>query len=252
MKKLVTVKSVTLNAGSPKVTVPLVAETSEALKKALAEIRDLSCDFVEFRVDFLKQAGDADYVMAELANVRNALPYKPLLFTFRRAEEGGSFPCSDEYYFELLNRAIDSGMADLIDIELFAGEEKVKETVAHAKEKGVLAILCNHDFEKTPPKEEIVGRLRQMEEWGGDICKIAVMPQTPADVLTLLDATQTVYQTARQPIVTMSMGEMGIISRLAGEHFGSAMTFGAARKVSAPGQIGANDLRYILNVLAKH
>ena len=47
----------------------------------------------------------------------------------------------------------------------------------------------------------------------------------------------------------MSMAGTGVISRLCGEVFGSALTFGAAKKASAPGQIGVNDLNTVLNVL---
>lgn len=247
----VALKNTVLGAGSPKIAVPLVAEDSDGLRAALADLQGLSFDVVEFRADFLAGAADEGLVMARLREVREALPDTPLLFTFRRAEEGGCCPVPEGYYFQLVQTAIRSGLIDAADIELFAGEEKVKETVALAKAHSVAALLCNHDFHQTPTKEEIISRLKTMQDWGADICKIAVMPQSPADVLVLLDATQTMFSRyARQPLVTMAMGKMGAVSRLAGETFGSAMTFGAAQKASAPGQIGANDLRRILNVLA--
>lgn len=246
----VKLKNVKLGAGRPKIAVPLVAKDADGLKTAVASLAGLSVDVVEFRVDFLERALDADYVLAQTAEVCRALPDMPLLFTFRRAVEGGACPCSDDYYFALVQRAIRSGLIDAIDIELFAGDEPVKSAIQAAKDQGVAALLCNHDFDQTPPKAEIIGRLKKMAELGADICKIAVMPQSAADVLTLLDATQTVSQTATQPIVTMSMGKLGIVSRLSGQTFGSAMTFGAAAQASAPGQIGANDLRHILDILA--
>ncbi|PSJ80193.1 type I 3-dehydroquinate dehydratase [Neisseria iguanae] len=246
----VQIKNVTLGAGSPKIAVPLVAENPDGLQKAISALDGLSFDIMEFRVDFLDIANNADAVLAQTAKVREILPDTPLLFTFRRVAEGGECPCGDDYYFSLIHRAIKSGLVDIIDIELFAGDEKVQAAVQAAKAKGVVALLCNHDFDQTPPKNEITGRLKKMESLGADICKIAVMPQSAADVLTLLDATQEVFQTAKQPIVTMSMGKLGIISRLAGQTFGSAMTFGAAAKASAPGQVGANDLRRILDTLA--
>ena len=110
-------------------------------------------------------------------------------------------------------------------------------------------MLCNHDFERTPPKDVIAGRLKKMEALGADICKIAVMPQSPQDVLTLLDAAYSVFQTASVPLVSVSMGRFGAVSRIAGGMFGSAMTFAAAEKASAPGQINVGELRNILNVL---
>ena len=88
-----------------------------------------------------------------------------------------------------------------------------------------------------------------MAKWGADICKIAVMPQSPQDVLTLLQATYDVSQIIDRPVITMSMGKTGVVSRLAGSTFGSAVTFGAAQKTSAPGQIDANELRKILAIL---
>ncbi|OSI18819.1 3-dehydroquinate dehydratase [Neisseria dentiae] len=247
----VKIKNTVLGEGSPKIAVPLVAKDSDGLQAALQDLQGLSFDVVEFRADFLERAADAGYVMDCLRQVREALPDTPLLFTFRRAEEGGECPVSQEVYFALVQAAIRSGLADIVDIELFAGDAEVKETVALAKAQGVAALLCNHDFYETPPKEDIIARLQTMQDWGADICKIAVMPQSPADVLVLLDATQTMFgRYAKQPLVTMAMGKIGVISRLAGETFGSAMTFGAAKKASAPGQINANDLRVILNILA--
>ncbi|MDU3369854.1 MAG: type I 3-dehydroquinate dehydratase, partial [Clostridioides difficile] len=40
-------------------------------------------------------------------------------------------------------------------------------------------------------------------------------------------------------------------SRLCGEIFGSALTFGAAKSVSAPGQISFKELNSVLNLLHK-
>ena len=91
--------------------------------------------------------------------------------------------------------------------------------------------MSNHDFFKTPSKEEIISRLCAMQEKGADIPKIAVMPQSKKDVLTLLSATnEMVEEHANRPIITMSMAATGVISRLAGEVFGSCLTFGAAQK----------------------
>ena len=89
-----------------------------------------------------------------------------------------------------------------------------------------------------------------MQELGADIPKIAVMPQSKRDVLTLLAATEEmVSEYANRPIITMSMAGTGLISRLCGEVFGSALTFGAVGKASAPGQMNALQLREILSMI---
>ena len=54
---------------------------------------------------------------------------------------------------------------------------------------------------------------------------------------------------ADRPVISMSMGWLGSISRISGEFFGSSLTFGAAKHASAPGQLSVNDVNYILKVL---
>ena len=111
-------------------------------------------------------------------------------------------------------------------------------------------LLSNHDFQKTPAKEEIVARLRRMQELDADILKIAVMLRSKKDVLTLLAATEEMCsEYANRPVITMSMDGMGVISRLCGEAFGSAVTFGSAGKASAPGQVEAGELRRVFTLL---
>ncbi len=152
-------------------------------------------------------------------------------------------------YKELVKRAICSGLVDLVDIELFSDKDTVNELIALAKEKNVKTILSNHDFVKTPSGNEIFSRLKQMEEAGADIAKIAVMPESTEDVLTLLSATCKAKKELTCPVITMSMAGTGLISRLSGEVFGSCLTFGTAGNISAPGQIDALKLRSVLHIL---
>lgn len=93
---------------------------------------------------------------------------------------------------------------------------------------GVRVVLSNHDFEKTPLKDELIRRLCRMQELGADLLKIAVMPRCRSDVLLLLQATEEMLsQHARKPLITMSMGDLGMVTRICGGFFGSAVTFGS-------------------------
>lgn len=174
---------------------------------------------------------------------------KPVLVTFRTAKEGGAHEIPDALYFEIYRTILMQGRADLIDLELFMDQTEVQKLIELAHEKGTKVIMCNHDFDATPAKDEIVRRLTMMEERHADICKIAVMPQSNYDVLTLLQATAERYASAQTPLITMSMGALGMVSRVSGEVFGSSATFGAAAKASAPGQVPVSELRTILETL---
>ncbi|MEC3606222.1 type I 3-dehydroquinate dehydratase [Bacillus glycinifermentans] len=250
MMNTVNIRGVTIGEGAPKICVPLVGKTLEQLKEEAAFLQSADPDLAEWRADFFESVEDVEKVKEALADIRAILKDIPLIFTFRSKEEGGEKEVSKEFYCSLNHAVVKTGLADVIDVELFNEEQDVKKLVEAAHMHRVFVIMSNHDFEKTPKAEEIVSRLRRAQELGADLPKIAVMPETPADVLTLLEATHTMYERyADRPIITMSMAGKGVISRLAGEVFGSAMTFGAAKKASAPGQIAAEDLKQILDVL---
>jgi len=173
-----------------------------------------------------------------------------ILFTFRGLKEGGEKEISTEYYAKLNKEVCLTKNADLIDVELFTGDEVVVDIVQYANNHNVKIVMSNHNFDKTPSKDEIVNILCKMQDLKADLPKIAVMPQNTKDVLTLLCATnEMATKYAKTPIITISMGSLGMVSRLAGETFGSALTFGSAKVTSAPGQIQVNELYKVLNLL---
>ncbi|MBO0961915.1 type I 3-dehydroquinate dehydratase [Neobacillus sp. MM2021_6] len=250
MKKTVTVRGITIGEGAPKICVSLIGRTKTELIEEAAFLKTVDLDIVEWRADFFNHVESMINVKEALGEIRAILADMPLIFTFRSKKEGGEKEISNKYYIELNKAMAESGMVDIIDIELFNEEIEVKDLINTAHANDVFVILSNHDFIKTPSREEIVERLRKAQEWGGDLPKIAVMPANSSDVLTLLEATNTMNENyADRPFITISMGTRGIISRLAGGSFGSAITFGASGKGSAPGQIGVNELRNILNLL---
>lgn len=247
MKRSVSVKGITIGEGAPKICVPMVGKTIAELTEEAQFLITVDLDVVEWRVDFFEQVEELEKVKEALGAIRSILHDTPLIFTFRSAKEGGEKEISASYYFELNKVMAESGHIDIIDVELFNDEEEIKTLISVAHSHNVYVIISNHDFEKTPSKEEIVSRLRKAQELGGDLPKIAVMPRNAGDVLILLDATNTMNeQYADRPIITMSMAGKGVISRLTGELFGSALTFGAAKKASAPGQVPVTELRDIL------
>ena len=248
----VEVRNIKIGEGIPKICVPIVGVTREDIINEAKTFESIPVDVVEWRVDWYEDIFNFDEVEVTLKALREALGETPILFTFRTSKEGGEKSIDADDYVELNIKAAQSGYVDLVDVEAFTGDEAVKKVVAAAHEAGVKVVASNHDFDKTPDQEELVFRLRKMQELGADIPKIAVMPQNKKDVLTLLAATEEMTSNyADRPIITMSMAGTGVISRLCGEVFGSALTFGAAKKASAPGQMGVEDLAQVLSLLHK-
>ncbi|MCB2295012.1 type I 3-dehydroquinate dehydratase [Clostridium algoriphilum] len=250
MKKVVRIKDISIGEGLPKICVSMVGETIQELVEEAKLLKELDIDVIEWRVDFFEDVESIDKVKQALQKIREVLFDKPILFTFRSAKEGGHKEVTTAFYLELNKLIVKTNLVEIIDVELFNNEKDIKALVEVAHANGVVVIISNHDFQRTPDKEEIISRLQKAQKLGGDIPKIAVMPTCAEDVITLLDATRIMSEEyAEGPIITMSMAGKGAISRLSGELFGSALTFGAAKKVSAPGQISVVELRETIQLL---
>ena len=246
----VKIRDIEIGAGAPKIIVPIVGITKEDIIEEAKTFDSIPVDVVEWRADWFEGVFDFAKVEDVLKDLRTVLGNIPLLMTFRTSKEGGEKAIEPDAYAELNIKAAQTGYVDLVDVEIFTGDEIVKKIIDGAHAAGVKVIASNHDFFKTPAKADIIYRLRKMQDMNADIPKIAVMPQNKKDVLTLLAATEEMTTNyADRPIITMSMAGTGVISRLCGEVFGSSMTFGAAKKASAPGQMGVNDLNTVLGLL---
>lgn len=246
----VRIRNVTIGKGRPKICVPIVSPTLEEIIREAGSFSSIPIDLAEWRADWYEDVFNMAKLLDTARALRESLGEIPLLFTFRTKTEGGAKAISDEQYKALNIAIIESGCADLIDVEIFSKKAVAGEIISAAHAGKVTVIGSNHDFHQTPSQGEIVKRLCHMRKAGADIPKIAVMPQSEQDVLTLLSATlEMSRQHADCPIITMSMAKTGLISRLAGETFGSAVTFGAASKASAPGQIGVKELAQALDII---
>ena len=252
-KKNVTIRGIEIGGGMPKICVPIVEKNREDILLQAQLISKENPDIVEFRADWYEDMENWDKMEGLLIKLRQTIGDAALLFTIRTQREGGNAEISVLDYRYLCERACQSGYIDLIDVEAYMEADLLQQICKNAHENGVHVVASNHDFDKTPSEEEIVERLYFMDKNGADIPKIAVMPQSESDVLTLLYATQK-YKTIGgiKPVISMSMGGKGVISRLSGEIFGSAVTFASIGKSSAPGQIPIDEVRRVLEVIHRY
>lgn len=208
-------------------------------------------DVVELRLDALSTL-DAPNVQNVLCAARAAIGQGvPLLATIRTKKEGGLADLTDAAYGELGTAICHSGLADLLDVEASTAPAVIAAIQQQARESGVKTVFSSHNFAETPPTETMVNTLTDMVRRGADIAKLAVMPHTPADTARLLEATAQAAQATGNdtPLITMSMGQQGMVSRICGAAFGSCAGFATAGVSSAPGQPAAPALRTALDAL---
>lgn len=236
----------------PAVCAPLVARTRTELAAEAAAVAALRPDLLEWRVDFFSAIADTSAVLAAAADLRQAAGAIPILFTRRSQREGGQPIALDEPQVIALYEAVAaSGTVDAMDFEMGNDPAHVARVRALTRTRGLALVLSFHDFQRTPADADLDARFAQAQALQADVAKVAVMPQSLDDVHRLLGATLRASQALPIPVVSMSMGGLGAVTRLAGGAFGSALTFAVGSAPSAPGQIPIADVRTAVGVLQR-
>lgn len=215
------------------VATSVTATNLEDMKTEIRQAAQAGADIVELRLDYLESI-DEDRDIDALVKCCEL----PTIATFRPAWEGGQYQGAEDYRLAVLKRAADAGCT-FIDVELKVAEEFLK-TFPKESLEGTGLILSRHDFERTPPAEELQAWVAQAWDIGADVVKIATTAQTITDVRQVID----LLQKKRGRTIALSMGDHGQISRLLASKFGAFLTFGSLEKgkESAPGQTTVKDL----------
>ena len=261
--------------GVPAVAVSLTGPTADHVRRQARRAARAGADVLELRVDLLEEVrralGEtprpkasslravADCVVEALTLVEAAAPGAPVLLTCRTAAEGGRAVLDDAGYAAVMRLLLDELASceprrrpAAVDIEV--QRECLPEVAARARDLGVDVVGSFHDFEGTPADADLEEVLDRMVREGGDLAKIAVWPASAEDVARLLGVTARAAASLPVPVAAMSMGALGMISRVAAV-FGSALTFAVVPdeegciEASAPGQLPIDEVRRCLSLL---
>ena len=154
----VKVRDIEIGAGAPKIIVPIVGVTKNDIIEEAKTFHSIPVDVVEWRVDWFEGVFDFAQVEDVLKDLREALGNISLLMTFRTSKEGGEKAIEPAAYAELNIKAAQTGYVDLVDVEIFTGDDIVKKIIDGAHAAGVKVIASNHDFFKTPAKADSLHR----------------------------------------------------------------------------------------------
>jgi 3-dehydroquinate dehydratase-1 len=250
--KVIDVRGRKFGGATPLICSPLVGRTPERLLAEAASVAAKGPDVIEWRVDFFGPIGDTAVVLETGRALRAAIGDIPLIFTRRSIREGGeAIAIGDEEVMRLYDAIGATGRVDFLDFEMGNDAEHVRRVVTNARAHETRVILSYHNFGYTPGLELLVQRFLEAERLGGDAAKVAVMPRDRDDVLTLLAATSQAEAKARIPLISMSMGPLGAVTRMAGGLFGSSLSFAIGEGSSAPGQMPIADLKEVYAIIGR-
>ena len=196
-------------------------------------------DIIEWRADFLPK----EEILKVAPAVFEKFVGRELIFTLRTKSEGGNIDLSGHEYVALIKEVAVLYRPDFIDFEYYSHKDVFEEMLEFPN-----LVLSYHNFEETP--ENFLEIMSELTALSPAVVKMAVMPETEQDVLDVMNYTRG-FKTLNtgQAYATMSMGELGILSRLAGRITDSCWTFASLDEASAPGQIPLGSLKKFLEIL---
>lgn len=251
MKPLKTGK-VLLDDSSFNLCVTLTSGTIKELKDDLEFLGGKEFSLIEWRADYFFFTDRLfDTVSACINLIKEAFPSEPLLFTYRRMEEGGQSSIEENDLITLRKEVIEQSRAEIIDLEMFwfredQNEENLNEyhnLMKQAKKRGARVLLSWHDFKETPDEDTLLGILRTQEKMGADLAKIATYAKTELDADRLMNASCKASQVLQIPHIAISMGNLGKRSRYDWKNSRSCITFAPVHNPSAPGQLSLLELQ---------
>ena len=235
------------------ICVPIVGPSMEDILSQVQEAVHSEVDLIELRPDmWMKESNlyEDEYlptIINLVKQVHSSHELMPILFTWRTLAEGGDTPLSSENYSHLLQEIVDQHVVQAIDVELFAYTEEIGSIMKQANHQGIQTIMSYHNFQSTPDLEILHVYAERMVSVGAQVIKFALMPSTNDDVLSVLRFTKELTERYLQlPRITMSMGQLGQMTRTCGHVFGNCLTFGTLGQTSAPGQVEVALLKQLL------
>jgi len=215
---------------SPRICAVITGSDTDAIKK-----NESLSDLFELRMDLVGEGW------------HKLVPHlhRPWIATMRDISHRGKFAGSEEQRINELMRAVELGAA-IVDFEL--DSPALNETVKRIK-GNARCLISYHNWDETPPPEQLSVIVKQQLAAGAAICKVVTMAGDIEDNPPLLELP------GRFPgidVISFAMGPAGALSRILSPLAGGYLTYASMNDGggSAPGQLSVELLRRIYRTMA--
>jgi shikimate dehydrogenase/3-dehydroquinate dehydratase type I len=202
-------------------------------------------DVIELRLDCLEPTELDQGISLVRASIEKLS--KPILVTFRPAEQGGgrALDLESRFLFWLFNKPRE---ATFYDMELDLAHIGSSDFTQHFLNLSWERVVCSHhDFVGVPSDlDQIFERLVSTP---ARILKLAVRADDVTDCLPVFRLLDRARREGRE-MIAIAMGTAGIATRILGPSRGAFLTYGAleTESATAPGQLTAAELRGLYRI----
>ncbi|MGP0068290.1 MAG: shikimate dehydrogenase [Isosphaeraceae bacterium] len=206
-----------LGANRAMICVTIGRGRHSSLAEEWKEAAEAGVELVELRLDCLRRDPDLKRILKDRPTA--------VVLTIRRGVDGGLWRGHEDKRQQLIREAVALGV-DYIDLEMDIAP-KIRR---FGKTK---RIVSYHNMKTTPV--DIQDIAEKCEEFDPDVVKIAASASNLAEASRVLH----LATTARAPMITIAMGEIGVFTRILGAKYGAPFTYAGfnPERVFAPGML---------------
>lgn len=190
--------------------VALIGKDQEELIREFEKTKGFDIELFEIRADYLMDISfeNLEKIIAALRELTDA----KIILTLRTKREGGNYSGLD--YATRVHSFLDLTM-DYIDLEINElTDQSMKDMIIHAKAKNTSIILSVHHMNRGVPSGIFQYYIDKAKKYDADIVKIVDMPQSRAESISkLIQSGEYSKKNERPELLSISMGELGVISR---------------------------------------
>jgi len=190
--------------------VALFGKNKEEILSELKKIEGYEIELVEIRADFLDDLS-VDNLADIIKSVREVRSSE-IILTLRTKREGGYYDGLD--YSTRVQSFLDLKI-DYIDLQINElTDQNMEEMVKYAKGHGIKTVLSVHHMDRGVSKGIFSHYLSKAKKFDADYVKIVDFPETRAEVVYKLILSGRYASSNEKPkLISISMGENGVISR---------------------------------------
>lgn len=247
--KSVTIGTVPLTVGMPKIGVVLRGTDRSTLIGQAAQVLSSAAQIVEWDLT----GADGLENRAELINtatqLRQVLGTIPMIATLQSPSQSAAI--DEQTYYETYVTLVNNRLVDALEIDMsMVTKTRFMALTKQMRTQKIKLILSQTYVETTPTAAQIVIAYQTMAAAGADIARIRMQPQNATALLTLMAATATAGTELSLPLVVTATGSLGRYAAAGGQLFGSTLVFGRVGRVGGSGQLPVSQLKQTLQTLA--
>jgi len=218
-----------------RICVSILPKTVSEALQLIEKAEVAHADFIEVRLDFLKDYLENHRGLADLA----AHGKTPKIATDKESRK-------ETEQHQMLIAAAKSGF-EYVDVEL--STPQLEDLVKELKALGAKPIVSFHKSDGSLGVSELNSVFEREISSGAEVCKIVTTAKQMEDNLAILNFTSTA--SSKTKVVCFCMGELGKVSRLLSPLFGGFFTFASLERGSetASGQMTIQEMKATYEIL---